>query len=359
MRGGLGIRAAGALCAAALVCAGTLAVAQQPQPAEFGEWLAALRAEALARHVSAETLDAALAGLAPIERVLELDRRQPEGSMSFEDYLRVVVTDKRVRDGRDYLARNARLLDGLRAEYGVQPQVIVALWGIESDYGRRTGTFSVVAALATLAYDGRRSQFFRGELLEALAILDEGHVEPAAMLGSWAGAMGQPQFMPSSFRSYAVDQDRDARRDIWGSTGDTLASVANYLARHGWRGDLRWGREVRLPPGFDRALVGRDVKKAIDEWQRIGVRRADGSALPRADVVGSIVTPGGDGGPAYLVYDNFGVLLKWNRSDYFAAAVGLLADRLVTPDRRVAASPAPHSADEPALAEPTAFSPEP
>jgi membrane-bound lytic murein transglycosylase B len=324
------LRYAGLFCLLLLVC--TLPVrAEEP---DFDGWLAAVRAEAISRDISPAIVDAALAETRPIDRVLELDRRQPEGTLEFEAYLARIVTDRRVRDGHSLLSQHSNLLARLQREYGVQPRILVALWGIESDFGRRTGTFRVVDALATLAFDGRRSEFFRGELLDALTILDQGHVEPSRMLGSWAGAMGQPQFMPSSFLRYAVDHDRDARRDIWDSTADTLASAANYLASHGWDPDLKWGRAVRLPGDFDHTLVGRQARRSLEQWHRLGVRRADGSALPSVDITGWIVTPGDETGPAYLVYDNYGVLLKWNRSDYFATAVGILSDRLRKPGVR-------------------------
>jgi len=324
------LRYAGFFCLLLLACA----LPVQAEGPDFDGWLAAVREEALAREISPAIVDAAFAETQPIDRVLELDRRQPESTLDFEAYLARIVTERRVRDGHNLLTKHSDLLARLQQEYGVPPRVLVALWGIESDFGRRTGSFRVVDALATLAFDGRRSEFFRGELLDALTILDQGHVEPSRMLGSWAGAMGQPQFMPSSFLHYAVDHDRDSRRDIWDSNADTLASAANYLASHGWDADLKWGRAVRLPEGFDRGLVGRKARRSLEEWHRLGLRRADGSALPSVDVAGWVVTPGEATDPAYLVYANYGVLLKWNRSDYFASAVGILSDRLRTGELR-------------------------
>jgi membrane-bound lytic murein transglycosylase B len=294
----------------------------------FQDWLSALRDDARARQISPETLDRALGGVEFLERVIELDRGQPEFTMTFAQYRDRIVTESRVRRGRSKLREHRRLLEEIRDRYGVQPRFLVALWGIESDFGRRTGSFPVIDALATLAYDGRRGAFFRGELLEALAILDEGHVEREAMLGSWSGAMGQPQFIPSSFRRFAVDHDGDARRDIWRSVPDVLASAANYLASNGWRGDLIWGRPVRLPADLDPALLGRGKDRSLERWQQLGVRRADGSDLPRAAVAGSIVLPDGPGGPAFLVYANYTALLRWNRSDFFATTVGLFSDRI-------------------------------
>ena len=295
----------------------------------FDQWREALRAEALSRGIRAETLDAALDGVAPIPRVIELDRRQPEFTMTFDEYMSRVVTRKRVDEGREKFARNRELLNEVGAKFGVQPRFIVALWGIESGFGRHTGGFPVIASLATLAFDGRRSAFFRKELLTSLEILDQGHIRPERMKGSWAGAMGQNQFMPSSFARHAVDYDGDGRRDIWTSKADVFASTANYLAAAGWRDDVTWGRGVRLPPDFDLGLTGRKVKKRTGEWQKLGVRRLDGGDLPRRQLRSSIVLPDRqEREPAFLVYDNFETILKWNRSDFFAVAVGRLADRI-------------------------------
>ena len=210
----------------------------------------------------------------------------------------------------------------------MQPRFIVAFWGIETDFGRITGGFKVVPALATLAFDGRRGAFFRKELLHALRIIEEGHISAKQMTGSWACAMGQPQFMPSSFNGYAVDHDGDGRKDIWTTRDDVFASAANYLSRYGWRGDERWGREVRLPEGFDASLQGLKVKKPIADWAALGVTLRGGAPLPGKTLLASLILPGGKGGPAYLVYNNYRVILKWNRSHYFAIAVGHLADKI-------------------------------
>ena len=222
----------------------------------------------------------------------------------------------------------ARCSTEISKRYGVQPRFIVALWGIESSFGEGSGKFPVVAALATLAYDGRRSAFFRRELMNALKIIDQDHFDPKDMLGSWAGAMGQSQFMPSSFLLYAVNYSGDGRRDIWHSRPDVFASIANYLSQSGWHGDESWGRAVRLPAKFDPALIGLNVRKSMREWQRLGVQRSDGGVLPARDTVASVLRPGGEDGPALLVFDNFRVLMKWNSSSYFASAVGFLADSM-------------------------------
>jgi membrane-bound lytic murein transglycosylase B len=204
--------------------------------------------------------------------------------------------------------------------------VIVALWGVESTYGAYHGEFPVIAALATLAYDGRRAGFFRTELLQALKIVDHGDVTAERMTGSWAGAMGQNQFMPSSYHAYAVDYDHDGRRDIWTSLPDVFASIANYLAKAGWNDRYTWGRKVRLPSTIDGELAGLQQRKPLPEWQALGVRRDNGADLPVASLSASLLRTDEGQGPAYLVYDNFRVLMAWNRSTYFALTVGELAD---------------------------------
>ena len=267
-------------------------------------------------------------GIEPIPRVIELDRSQPEVTITFAQYIERVVPESRVAKGRELLAAHRELIAPIGRKYGVPPRFIVALWGIETNFGQYLGGFPVIGALATLAHDGRRSAYFRQELLNALRILEDGHITPEAMVGSWAGAMGQSQFMPSSFVQYAVDYDGDGRRDIWSTQGDVFASAANYLAQAGWRAGETWGRLVQLPPGFDPALAGLEVTKTLADWRALGLRRADGGDLPRAGMSGSVVLPGGEGGPAYLVYGNYRTIMRWNRSFYFATAVGELADRI-------------------------------
>ena len=234
----------------------------------------------------------------------------------------------RVEKGRQRLRENRALLVEIGRKYGVQPRFLVAFWGIETDFGRHTGGFRVIPALATLAYDGRRSAYFRRELLNALEILDQGHIALSDMVGSWAGAMGQSQFMPSSFVTFAVDYDGDGRKDIWNTKADVFASAANYLSRVGWKGDQTWGRPVRLPKGFDTGLASLKIRKRLSAWQRLGVRRADGGDLPKRDLMASVVLAEGPGGPAYVVYDNYHAILKWNRSTFFALAVGSLAEQI-------------------------------
>ena len=293
----------------------------------FQIWLGKLRVEAEGKGISRSVLDEALAGIQPIPRVIELDRRQPEFTLTFTQYRDRVVPQSRIKKGRVKYQENRDLLEEIGGKIGVQPRFIVALWGIETDFGRVTGGFKVIPALATLAYDGRRSAFFRKELLNALQILHEGHIAPKEMMGSWAGAMGQSQFMPSSFLAHAVDYDGDGRRDIWTTRPDVFASAANYLAKSGWRADQTWGREVKLPRDFDFALADLKVRKPIGGWQALGVRQPDGGDLPTRQLSASIVLPEkGKMTPAYLVYSNYRTTLRWNRSTYFALAVGLLSD---------------------------------
>lgn len=294
----------------------------------FDVWLRDLQREAAEKGIGKATIDSALVGLKPIPRVIELDRRQPEFTLTFQQYMDRVVPQSRVEKGKQRLNENRALLERVSKKYGVQARFIVAFWGIETDFGRVTGGFPVIAALATLAYDGRRSGYFRKELMYALEIVDHGHIGAKEMMGSWAGAMGQAQFMPSSFKSFAVDGDGDGRIDLWTNKADVFASAANYLARSGWRGDETWGRPVKLPEGFDTGAVGAKVRKPITAWQAMGIRRLDGGDLPKRDLKAAIVLGDGKTGPAFLVYDNYHTILKWNRSIFFAVAVGSLADRI-------------------------------
>ena len=298
------------------------------QEEDFAAWVTQFRQIAVSEGISPGTLDAVLPGLRFRPRVVELDRRQPEGTLTFAEYMSRVLPPARVNRGKRLLRKHRALLAEISEAYGVQSRFIIALWGIESDFGRVTGGFPVLDSLATLAFDGRRGEFFGDQLIQALRIVDEGHIEPDEMLGSWAGAMGQSQFMPSSFHHFAVDHDGDGRRDIWGTLPDVFASAANYLAEAGWKGDQTWGRQVRLPEKFDDALSGLDVTKPLGEWQTAGLRRVNGEDLPVADLPASVILPGGPDGPAFLTYPNYRVLLKWNRSHYFATTVGQFADML-------------------------------
>jgi len=295
----------------------------------FSYWLEGLRDEARRKGISNATLDAALHDVMPVMRVIELDRRQPEFTQTFWTYLRKRVNEERIKRGRALLSKHRDLLYKIYWKYGVPSRYLVAFWGLETNFGDYLGGFRVVDALATLAYDQRRAQFFRAQLLDALRIIEEGHILPDVMTGSWAGAMGHMQFLPSTFTRHAVDYNGDGRKDIWNSLPDAFSSAANFLSNLGWRPGELWGREVRLPEGFDLTLAAMNRKKALEEWSSMGVRRADGEALPQEDMEGSIVLPQGYKGPAFLVYDNFRAIMRWNRSSNYAISVGLLADRIV------------------------------
>ena len=296
---------------------------------EFSSWLEELRQEARTNGISESTLHEALDNLDPIPRVIELDRRQPEFTQTFWRYLDSRVTEKRIERGRTLLKKHKGLFDTIERRYGVQPRFLVAFWGLETNFGDYLGSFSVIGSLATLAHDPRRSDFFRSELLAALSIIDDGHISAANMLGSWAGAMGQPQFMPSTFVRYAVDGDSDGRQDIWHTLPDVFASAANFLSESGWQGDKTWGREVKIPSDFNLELTGKKVKKTLAAWQNLGVRKITDQDLPKVDIEASLILPAGHAGPAFLVYNNFHTILRWNRSDFYAIAVGYLADRII------------------------------
>lgn len=294
----------------------------------FDAWLAAFRQDAAAQGISPATLDAALNGIVPIERVVELDRRQPEFLQTFADYLGRRTSANQVARGRALLQQHAALLDAVERQYGIPKAVLVAFWGLETNYGSTFGGFNIPASLATLAYEGRRSGFFRSQLMDALRIIDAGHVSAARMNGSWAGAMGHMQFMPSTFRAYAVDGDGDGRIDLWQSLPDAMHSAANYLKHAGWRADEPAALEVRLPDDFDwrRARIAYRLPAA--EWVALGVRTAAGEALPAVAGRAAIVLPQGWQGPAFMVFDNFDVVMQWNRSVNYALTVAQLAHQL-------------------------------
>ena len=294
----------------------------------FAIWLAQFKVEALRDGISQKTLETAFADIkGPLPEIVERDHNQPEFTQSLNDYFAARVSENRIKNGRKMLHRYRTWLNRTERKYGVQRRFIVALWGIESNYGEHTGTYPVIQSLMTLAYDGRRSSYFRKELIDALQLIDNGAVSYSKMQGSWAGAMGQCQFMPSSFRLYAVDADNSGSTNIWSSVPDVLGSTANYLAKAGWRNDQTWGRLVSLPENFDHSLVGLETRLPLSAWQSLGVRRSNGHALPKSDMEASLIMPEGAAGPAYLVYDNYRVLLSWNRSHLFALAVGTLSDQ--------------------------------
>ena len=296
-------------------------------PASFDGWLAEVRADAVQRGLVNPAVDDALARVRYVDRVVELDRRQPELTQTFWRYLDSHVTEERVAQGRAYLGAYDSLLTEAYQRWGVQPRVVVALWALESDFGRTQGDFDVVSVLATLAFDGRRAEFFRQQLFAMLELVNRGDL-PGTARGSWAGAIGQAQFMPTTYRDYAIDFDGDGRRDLRDSLPDVIASAANYLAAVGWSPSAGWGQEVVLPPGFDYAESGLDGERPLSEWLARGIRSADGADLPSSDLTASVLLPAGARGPAFLIYRNFRAILHWNNSVLYALAVGYLSDRI-------------------------------
>ncbi len=313
--------------------------------ADFAAWLTEFRAEAREKGISDNTLDAALEGVQPVERIIQRDRSQAEFKLDLNRYYSRVATKQTVARGKTLLRENAPLLKQVSDKYGVQPRFIVAIWGIETRYGRVRGSMPVVPALATLAFDRRRSKFFRNELIQALRMVDRGYIELENMKGSWAGAMGQSQFIPSSYMAYAVDFDGDGRRDIWETRADVFGSIANYLKEHRWDRSATWGRKVALPDGFDaklkelgtdkdgscRALRGITPRRSLAEWQAMGVRRADGRDLPTRDIKAALVPPSQSQGAAFLVYDNYRSILRYNCAHLYGLTVGMLADAISRP----------------------------
>ncbi|PTC01116.1 lytic murein transglycosylase [Thalassospira xiamenensis] len=297
----------------------------------FTEYVAALKAEAKEAGYTDATIAEAFKGVKYYKKSVEADKNQPEFKLTLDTYLPRAVPEWKAKKAVEMFNKHQPLLEKVGEEFGVQPRFIVALWGIETNFGSFTGGFDVISALTTMAFDGRREAFFKKELWHALTILQEGHIAREQMKGSWAGAMGQSQFMPSSFMSYAIDYDGDGKKDIWNSYEDVFASAANYLKSVGWQDDVTWGRQVQLPAEFDAALAGLDTKKSLAEWQALGVRRYDGNDLPQRDVQASIVIPDDKDGRVYLAYANYDALMRWNRSNYFVAAVGYLSDRIRFP----------------------------
>ncbi len=308
---------------------------------EFQSWLQALIDDARAAGISESIIEQALVPVTPIPQVVTNDRNQAEFVETLEQYLEKRVTAWRIETGRARLAQHQDLLNNVAAEYGVPARFIVAIWGIETNYGSFTGGTDVVRALVTLAYDPRRAAYFRRELMSALQILQEGHIDHANMKGSWAGAMGQSQFMPSSFLQSAVDFDGDGRRDIWTTEADVFASIANYLQNAGWQAGQRWGREIRVPADFHErseqwsqgdvshscsVLRRHTIQMPVNDWQTAGVRQADGADLPSAEIPGSIVLPDGENGAVFLTYPNFRAILRYNCANNYALAVARLAD---------------------------------
>ena len=298
---------------------------------DFAIWLSNFQQKALELGITKQTLDLSFKNIEPNKRVIELDKRQPEFTITLDEYLNNTTPKFRVNKGKKLYLENKDLLKKISDEYGVQPRFLLALWGIETSFGQYTGSFNVVRSLTTLSYDLRRREYFTGELINALKIIDQGHTSPETMDGSWAGAMGQCQFMPTSFINYAIDFDNDGKKDIWNTIPDVLASAANYLSSSGWDDSQTWGREVTIVNNIEESLVTTSARKVEESkklayWSKLGVRNLDGTSLPDVDIESYLVFPEGPDGRKFIVYENFKTILKWNRSLFFGLAVGRLSD---------------------------------
>ena len=311
----------------ALLPAGVLA-----QDADFARCLTSIRATTQGKRLTVDTWERYARGLQPDPRVMAQQQSQPDFSLPIWDYIAVMVDDERIADGQRLMIEHAEMLEAIERQYHVDPAVVVAIWGIESNFGRGTGTFDVLRSLATLACQGRRQAYFRGEFLAALRAVQKGDIDGDRFLGSWAGAFGQVQFMPGTYEWLAVDFDGDGRRDILHNEGDAMASAANFLRQRGWRPGIPWGVEVRLPDGFNARGEGRRVRRTISTWVARGLRQVDGTPLATADLPsttrGGLHLPAGPQGPAFLVFDNFTTVYRYNASEAYTLAIAHLADRL-------------------------------
>lgn len=300
-----------------------LTLSHSAYASDFKSWVAAFKTEAMRQGVTAQTYDTAFQNVVPNMRTIELDKKQPERTkMGFSTYLSNVMSQSRIDNGRARLSQNWTLLKAVETRYDVPAEVIVALWGIETSYGKNTGGFDLISALATLAWEGRRAEFFKNELIKALLILQDDHISRPDFMGSWAGAMGQNQFMPSSWHRYAVDFNGDGHKDIWTTKADVFGSSANYLDQNGWDGRLKWGWEISVPQG----IVTNKQKMTYVEWLRLGVRFNGHPPSISSNTPLTLIIPDGGEGRTYLVTKNFDVIMSWNRSTYFALTVGLLSD---------------------------------
>ncbi|MEO6298577.1 MAG: lytic murein transglycosylase [Paracoccaceae bacterium] len=298
-----------------------------PNP-DFDAWVVGFKPRAASRGISQATLDSAFRSVGYLPGVIEKDNTQTEFARTLQDYLAITASDARIAKGRQVLQQYAGLFEQIEAKYGVEKQVVAAVWGVESFYGTKRGTVPVISALSTLAFDGRRGEFFEGQLIAALKILQNGDVSVAGMTGSWAGAMGHTQFIPTSYLAYAVDFNGDGRRDIWSDDPtDSLASTASYLAKSGWSNGQPWGVEVRLPSGFDLGLVGKLRARSTANWTSLGITAANGGRLADHGSA-AVILPAGSSGPAFLIYHNFAVIGRYNNADNYIIGVGVLSDRL-------------------------------
>ena len=306
---------------------------------DFAQCKTRLAAKAVSQGVAKEVVDNAFSTITYVNRVIELDRSQPEFVTTFPSYYSKRVTNWRVSKGRQLMQKHWPMLTRLQQKYGIPPHYLVAFWGLETNFGGYKGTMPVLSSLATLACDERRSTYFTGELMTALKLAEREYLNPANMVGSWAGAMGHTQFMPSAYYKYAVDGDGDGQANLWDSEADALTSAANFLNNLGWNQGTRWGREVGLPENFDYRESGYKNRRSVSDWKALGVTQADGSALPDSTLSAYVVVPAGHEGPAFLAYHNFRVIMRWNNSEFYAIAVGELANQIAGSDGLVASLP--------------------
>ncbi len=294
----------------------------------LNSWLIELKRDALSQGISEITFDAALADFVPDKRVIELDRNQPEFTITLDDYLQRRVNATKIIKAKELLFKHKKILEEISKHYGVQSRFIVAIWGLETNFGQYLGKFHTPKALATLAFDGRRGKFFRKELLNALQIIDDGHIPVEDMYGAWAGAIGQLQFLPSSFLNYAQDWDNDGIKDIWTNEQDVFASIAFYLKSVGWKNDITWGRQVLIPDSIELYKLAKSKENLnLRDWEKLGVKKLDGGKLPERNLLARLITST-TSDLVFLGYSNFDSILRWNRSIYFAASVGRLSDAL-------------------------------
>ena len=313
------------LATALILSSSSVFAAEQPN---WASCVAELQQKAKNEGLSQQTIDSTLANVKYVPRVIELDNKQPEFSQSFENYFTKRVTDWRVAQGRKLYKEHKVLLDKLAKQYGVPPQYLLAFWGLETNFGSYKGKMPVLDSLATLACDPRRSSYFTQELMQALKLKERYSFAASDMVGSWAGAMGHTQFMPSAYAKYAVDGDGDGKADLWNSTEDALTSAAHFLQNLGWKRNERWGREVTLPKDFSYEYLGKAQAQPLTRWAELGITQTSGSPLSTPDMQAALYLPSGHTGPAFLGYDNFDVIMRWNRSTFYAIAVGHLADRI-------------------------------
>ncbi|MDN2662442.1 lytic murein transglycosylase [Psychromonas sp. 14N.309.X.WAT.B.A12] len=319
------------LSAITLCCFSITSFAATERDISFTQYIDNLKQEATELGIDQNTINSAFKDAEFLERSVSSDKQQPEFKMTLDTYIPRAVPEWKVKQAREAYKKHYKLLHKIGKEYGVQPSFIVALWGIETNFGRLTGRHYVISSLATMAYEGRREALFKKQLFAALTILEQGHISQDKFIGSWAGAMGQVQFMPTSYLNYAVDYDGDGRKDIWGTPADVFASAANYLKTEGWDSRHIWGRQVTIPKDFDTDLAGIKQQKSLAEWQVLGVRRYEGQDLPDVDLQASLIIPDDKNGRVYLAYNNYKVLMHWNRSYYFATAVTYLSERIMSP----------------------------